>query len=283
VLAVLLFVVPAPYRTVAEGVAWLPQSAMVRAGQEGFVQRLVAEPGSRVRAGEVLVRVASPALESQYRVTAAKVAELEATYLAHLQDDRSQAAIALDQLDAERTALAAAQQRVDQLTVRARADGIFMVAKPPQDLPGRFFKQGDLIGYVVDKPVLVARVVAPQDAADDVRGATRKVQVRLAHEPGTVLEGRLEREVPAGEEYLPSRVLSTEGGGRLATDVRDSKGPRTLERTFQFDVAVAAPAGGTLPFYFGERVHARFEHPSEPLGLQWLRSARRLFLSHFHV
>jgi hypothetical protein len=30
-------------------------------------------------------------------------------------------------------------------------------------------------------------------------------------------------------------------------------------------------------------VHARFEHPPEPIGQQWLRSLRRLFLSQFHV
>jgi hypothetical protein len=35
--------------------------------------------------------------------------------------------------------------------------------------------------------------------------------------------------------------------------------------------------------FFGQRVHARFEHPPEPIGQQWLRSVRRLFLSQFHV
>jgi putative peptide zinc metalloprotease protein len=78
-------------------------------------------------------------------------------------------------------------------------------------------------------------------------------------------------------------VLSTEGGGKLAVDSRDAKGPRTLERTFQFDVSVPVAPGTDLPFFFGERVHARFDHPAEPLGIQWMRSARRLFLSHFHV
>lgn len=281
-LLLLLFVVPVPYRTVVEGVAWLPQSALLRAGQEGFVERLVATPGQRVEVGDLLIQVRSPALQAMYDVSQAKVAELEATYLSRLVADRSQAAIALDQLETERTALASVRQRIDTLSVRAGAAGIFRVARPT-DMPGRFYRQGDLLGYVLDKPQLVARVVAPQESADSVRTSTDAVQVRLAHQPDRVLEGRLEREVPAGDEYLPSRALATEGGGQLVTDARDAKGARTLERTFQFDVAVQTPVADALPLFFGERVHVRFEHPPEPLGQQWLRSVRRLFLSHFHV
>jgi len=281
-LLLLLFVVPVPYRTVVEGVAWLPQSALVRAAQEGFVERLVATPGQRVEAGDLLIQVRNPALQAMYSVSQAKVAELEATYLARLVADRSQAAIALDQLETERTALASLRQRIDTISVRAGSAGIFRVARPT-DMPGRFYHQGDLLGYVLDKPQLIARVVAPQESADSVRTSTDAVQVRLAHQPDRVLEGRLEREVPAGDEYLPSRALATEGGGQLVTDARDAKGARTLERTFQFDVAVQTPGPDSLPLFFGERVHVRFEHPPEPLGRQWLRSVRRLFLSHFHV
>ena len=282
VLLLLLFAVPAPFRTVLEGVAWLPQSALVRAGQEGFVERLAAAPGSRVEAGDLLVEITNPALQSTHRVAAAKVAELEAAYSAQLATDRSQAAITHDQLEAERTAFASVQERLEALAVRAPSPGTFVVANP-QDMPGRFYRQGDLLGYVVDKPQLIARVVASQESVDAVRASSARVQVRLAHQPDEILDGRLDREVPAGDAYLPSRVLASEGGGQLATDARDSRGARTLERTFQFDVSVQAPSPPAMPLFFGERVHARFEHPPEPLGQQWLRSIRRLFLSHFHV
>ena len=281
-LLLLLFVVPVPYRTVLEGVAWLPQTALLRTAQEGFVERLVATPGARVQTGDLLILVRNPALQSAHDVSQAKVAELEATYLAQRVADRSQAAIALNQLEAERSVLASLRERIDTLSVRAGSSGVFMVAKP-LDMPGRFYRQGDLLGYVLDKPQLIARVVAPQESADSVRNAAPRVLVRLAHQPDLALEGQLQREVPAGDEYLPSRALATEGGGQMATDTRDARGARTLERTFQFDVAVQAPSLAATALFFGEHVHARFDHPSEPLGLQWLRSVRRVFLSHFHV
>lgn len=281
-LLLLLFAVPAPFRTVVEGVAWLPQSALVRAGEEGFIERLAVAPGTRVQAGDLLVEVRNPALQARHDVAQARVAELDAMVLGQLRADRSQAAILQDQLDAARSEFAALRERLDRLAIRAGSSGVFVVGKP-QDLPGRFHKQGDLVGYVLDRPELVARVVATQDVVDVVRAASTRVQLRLAHAPDRVLDGRVQREVPAGEEYLPSKVLATEGGGQLATDVRDTRGARTLERTFQFDIAIHDVAAAGAPMFFGERVHARFEHPAEPIGVQWLRSARRLFLSHFHV
>lgn len=281
VLLLLLFVVPAPFRTVLEGVAWLPSSAMVRAAEDGSVDRLVAAPGSRVAAGELLAELRNPALQARHDAAAARVEQLSAQYLGTMGSDRGQAAILREQLEAARSEQASARERLDRLAVRAAHAGVFMVPRP-QDLPGRWQRQGDLIGYVLDRPQPIARVVAPQDAADVVRAAVTGIEVRLAHQPGVTVPARLEREVPAGEAYLPSRALAQEGGGQLATDNRDGHGARTLERTFQFDLAlVSGPE--PLPVFFGERVHARFEHPPEPIGLQWLRSARRLFLSHFHV
>lgn len=278
---VLLFAVPAPFRSVLEGVAWLPQSAIVRAGQDGFVERVVAVPGTRVREGDLLVQVRNPALEATARLAQGKVAELEASYLANLHSDRARAAMIADQLDAEREALATAREKLALTDVRALAAGTFVLARA-EDLPGRFHRQGDLIGYVMDQPRPIARVVAPQEAADVVRSSVTRVEVRMAHAPDRVFPARLEREVPAGEAYLPSKVLATEGGGQIATDTRDTRGARTLERTFQFDVAIDV-ASGAAPLFFGERVHVRFEHPDEPLGQQWLRALRRLFLSQFHV
>jgi putative peptide zinc metalloprotease protein len=95
-----------------------------------------------------------------------------------------------------------------------------------------------------------------------------------------VTEGRVVRYVPAGNEYLPSRALATEGGGQIATDPRDPKNAKALERMFQVDVELT---GGVSVDRFGERVYVRFDHKMEPLALQWYRGIRRLFLSRFNV
>jgi putative peptide zinc metalloprotease protein len=54
-----------------------------------------------------------------------------------------------------------------------------------------------------------------------------------------------------------------------------------MERVFEVDVAFDDPPQRTLPF--GQRVHVRFDHPSEPLATQAWWAVRRLFLTHFDV
>ena len=51
---------PVPLRSRAEGVIWVPERAHVRATADGFVERIVAPPGSRVRQGDVLVVCRDP-------------------------------------------------------------------------------------------------------------------------------------------------------------------------------------------------------------------------------
>jgi putative peptide zinc metalloprotease protein len=278
-LAVLLVAVPMPYHSHAEGVTWLPEQAMVRTAANGFVDRLLVESGSHVTEGEPLVRSFDPALEAKLRLTQAKVAELEAQYGSDFVTDPAKAGIAREKLESERAALALASERVSDLIVHAHSDGVF-IAPQAVDMPGRYYHKGELLGYVIGEQQPYARVVVAQDAVDMVRDATDRVRVSLIDRPEVVAEGRVVRQVPAGETYLPSRALATEGGGQIATDPRDTKGPKALERMFQFDVALEGiPRLET----FGTRAYVRFDHGMEPLAVRWYRAVRLLFLSRFGV
>ena len=278
-LLVLLLAVPMPYHSQAEGVAWLPEQASVRAGANGFLSAFLVKPGTHVAKGEPLVRCFDPALDAQLRLSEAKVEELEAEYAAQFVADRAKAQIVREKLESERAALAVARERASDLIVRAPDDGVF-ISPRAADMAGRHFRKGELLGYVIGNVQPLARVVVPQDAVDMVRLGTDRIRVRLADRPGLVAVGRIVRQVPAGEAYLPSRALAIDGGGQIATDPRDTKGPKALERMFQFDVALA----GVPPFkLFGERVYVRFDHKMEPLAMQWYRTVRLLFLSRFSV
>ncbi len=275
----LALAVPLPYHTDAEGVVWLSEQAMVRAKASGFVEGFLARPGSRVVSGDAVVRTFDPALQAQLRVSEAKVDELEAAYASEFVADRARAQIVREKLEAARAALARAEERAGEAIIRVQADGVFLVPQPG-DLPGRYFRKGELVGYVIGNEAPLVRVVVPQDAVDPVRLATDRILVRLTDHLDAVAEGRIVRQVPAGEAYLPSKALAMEGGGQIATDPRDSTGPKALERMFQFDVALTgAPRLGV----FGERAYVRFEHGAEPLALRWYRDVRRLFLSRFGV
>jgi len=274
-----LFGVPMPYHSHAEGVLWLPEEAMVRAGANGFLREILVEPGTHVSRGEALMQSYDPALSAQLRRSDAKVVELEAEYSAEFVSDRAKAQVVRDKLESEQANLALARERAAELVARAKTDGIF-IAPQMVDMPGRFYHRGELLGYVVGKANALARVVVPQEAVYKVRLATDDVRVRPVDQPQLTLQGKVLREVPAGDEYLPSAALATEGGGDIAIDPRDSKGPKSLQRMFQFDIELA---GIGQVDHFGQRVFVRFEHQKEPLSVQWYRSIRLLFLTSFHV
>ncbi len=271
---------PVPYRVQAEGVVWLPEQATLRAGAAGFFSRFEAAPGSPVKLGTPLLASYDPTLEAQLRLLEARVEELEANYNNEFVNDRARAEMVKGQLELERESLERARERARGLNVAAESNGVFTVPQPA-DMPGRFFKKGEVMGYVLGEVQPVVRVVVEQAVVDTVGLSTQGVELRLAEDIGRVREGRIVRQVPAGADEAPSRALVSQGGGRIAADPRDPQGRRTLERIFQIDVAFEQPL--ERPSAFGQRVFVRFDLRPEPLATQWYGALRRLFLNHFSV
>jgi putative peptide zinc metalloprotease protein len=278
-LVVLLCAVPMPYHSQAEGVLWLPEEAMVRASANGFFEQLLVASGTEVVRGDPLIQSNDPTLTAQLRRSEGKVAELEAEYAAQFVTDRGKAQVVRDKLAAEQANLALLRERAADLVTHAGSDGVFIV---PQvvDMPGRYHRRGELLGYIVGKTTPLARVVVPQEAIEQVRLTTDRIEVRPVDRPRLNLEGRVLRAVPAASEYLPAAALGVEGGGDIAVDPRDTKGPKTLQRTFQFDIELD---GLDAVDHFGQHVFVRFDHRMEPLSVQWYRSIRLLLLTNFHV
>ena len=148
-------------------------------------------------------------------------------------------------------------------------------------VPGRWHRQGAVLGYVLGTDEPIVRVAVEQAEADLVGAFTRAVAVRLVDDIGRVIEGRITRRVPAGRDEAPSKALAATGGGLLAVDPRDPEGRKTLERVFQIDVALNEPLGRRAAF--GQRVYVRFDLEPTPLATQTWRAMRRLFLRHFNV
>ena len=274
----LVAALPMPYMTVAEGVVWLPEQAMVRAADGCFVTAFLAKPGEVVRRGQPVIACAEPALTAQWQSAKAKVDELQARFDASFVEDRVAAEVLRESLMHERAARDRLAERVANLTVRSPGDGRLLVPQP-QDMPGRYYRKGEQLAYVTERIQPLVRVVVTQADVDVVRTFTRQVTVRQIGQMDQVLGGRIVREVPAGDLNLPSRALTVQGGGQIMTDPRDSKGLTALNRTFQMDIELAARDVAL----YGCRVFVRFEHDNQPLAVQWYRKIRPILLSRLHA
>lgn len=270
---------PAPLRTVAEGVVWIPDESVVRAEVGGFVTEVVPQPGSHVLAGDVLIRCSDLALETDVRVLEAQRRELRARLAKERLASRAKGQMVEEELRYVEERLAKARQQSDRLVIRSRTAGRF-VAPRAVDLPGRYVQRGETLAHVVDLGQVTVRAVIDQDDIALVRHQTLRVEARLAERLGTTLAASVIREVPAGLDKLPSRALGSEGGGQVAVDPRDPEGVSAIKKLFQVDLAVPAP---DELVNVGGRVHLRFDHGREPLARQWYRVIRQLFLSRYNV
>jgi len=276
--AAILFGVPMPLSTMAEGVVVPPDHSEVRAATDGVVARFVAKPDTRVSKGDPLLETEDPLLRSQLRILEAKLRELTAKQHA-LQVDREQvkADILQEQIKVVEADLVSTNERAGSLVIHSPADGVFLVDQP-DDMPGRFVRQGDLIGYVTDLEQPTIHVAVAQADIGLVRTETKAASVRLAGRMDQVITAAIDRQVPAAVNRLPSPALGPLGGGPFAVQSDDQSGTRTTEDIFQMELTLPVTVSR-----LGERVYVRFDHGKETLAQQWYRSFRQLFMKRFSV
>ncbi|MEN9316121.1 MAG: hypothetical protein RIS35_2514 [Pseudomonadota bacterium] len=278
-LSLLLFALPMPYHTAADGVLWLPERAILRAGANGFVRSVTATTGSTVEAEQPVLESVDPDLVARIEAQRAKIDETETQRDAAWGRAQARAEQLERELVRERAVLARLEDEVARLTLRAAAAGTLLIDRP-EDLPGRYLRHGEVIGYVrTDDPAIV-RVVVPQSDVDPVRHADTSAEVRMPQVPHAVWPAERMRTVPAATRQLPSAALGTVGGGQIATDPTDRGGTATIESLFELELALPEDAPRD---FLGSRVEVRFTHAPEPIGLRWLRGLRRAFLSWFQA
>ncbi|MGF7206223.1 putative peptide zinc metalloprotease protein [Skermanella aerolata] len=277
--AALVFAIPAPHATVAQGVLMLPETIELRTEVAGFVDEVLVPAGSWVRAGQPVLRLDNETVRTRAAILEARERELDLVYRAELPVSQVSAAITLERLVHARGALAQVRADLAALEVRAHHDGRFLLPSD-KDMAGSFLRRGASAGLVVPDKSAIVRAVVPAADADLVRGSTRQVGLRFADRADRIVEGRLIREVPGASDRLPSPVLSLDGGGAFAV-VPDSGGTsRTREPVFIFDIGLPEAADMTN---LGGRVYVRFDHGGEPVGFQVWRSIRQTFLGRFHL
>jgi putative peptide zinc metalloprotease protein len=230
--------------------------------------------------GATIGDMADPVLGAKERLLEAQLQEVRLRYEAALPEDRVQAEMLRSQIAYFASGLQDARARLHALKLTTPVAGTFLV-NTPEDLPGRFERRGDLIGYAFDGSAAIVRVIVPQADIALVRDDTRGIELRFASDPMHVLHvAHALREIPTATRELPSEALATVGGGPFELDPADDKHQRALEVVFQLDVKLPE---GMQVHRIGERVYVRFRHEDRSIGWRIARSARQLFLKRFDL
>lgn len=274
-----LFAIPVPHATIAEGVVLVPGEQIIHAGADGVVADLSVQPDSEVSAQQTVLRLDDPLIGARVNLVGRYIEELRQRLSVEKLSNQAAIQILREELRLAEQDLTTTLQRQQNLKVRSAAEGTLVLSRP-DNLIGQFVTKGDLIGYVTDFRDPTIRVIVTEDRADLVRSETKDVHIRFASAPGTILSAEVAREVPALTAELPSLALSTQGGGQIALDPSSQTGQAALSKLLHLDLQL--PPNTTFNT-IGERVYVRFSHENEAIASQAYRAVRQVFLRHFQL
>jgi putative peptide zinc metalloprotease protein len=271
--------VPIPSYTMSEGVVWQPDEVHLRVEQDGFVAALQVENDQRVTPGTPLISLHDPFLQSEARVAYARVRELKARYRASRASSNIEAGIVKEELKVALSELRFLRDKTKAMSINAFKDGNVMLLEA-DDLPGRFVRRGDLLGYILDDEQPTVRMAVSQDHIGQLRQKVVDIKIRFACNPRRDFSAEILRQSPEATNQLPSAALATTGGGKFIVTPDSANQLVTQEKIFLVDLKPDFD-GEQIPL--GTRAYVRVNHGGEALASQWYRRLRQVFLSQFSV
>ena len=278
-LTLLIGFVPIPSYTLAEGVLWQADDSQLVASQDGFAGTPMVSNNQLIAAGEPILNLYDPFLKSQVRIATARLRELEIEYRSKRFSDYVQAAIHKEEIQVAKSSLNYALEKAKTTLVSAAKTGIVLLPDA-DDLPGRFIRKGELLGYIMDNQSPTIRMAVTQDNIGQLRQGIVDITVRFANDPGNERSATIIRQSPEAVNQLPSAALSTRGGGKIIVNASETNDLIAREKVFLVDLAFVNEEQD-IPL--GTRAYIRINHGGEALAKQLYRRIRQVFLRQFNV
>ncbi len=267
-----------PSYTLAQGVVWQSEESLLKAKQDGFTKELSIEDNQQVSEGVEVIRLEDPFLEAELTIAQAQVREIKSRYRAKRVNSVLEAGIVKEELKIAESELRHIIDKKNSMTITAQNAGT-VILPDAADLPGRFVRQGELLGYILDKPLSTIRMAVSQDNIGQLRENIEGIKVRFASDPHREYAAKIIRQAPEATNQLPSAVLSTEGGGNfIVSPERDNL--QLQENIFVVDLEFNPEQ---RKIALGTRAYVRIFHGGEPITRQLFRRIRQVFLRRFNV
>lgn len=274
----LVFTLPLPHATVVEGVIVPSDDAQLRISSDGEIDQLFVQSNDNVNVGDPILTLSNLQTIAQVDSLKAELAGRIIEYAAQWATDPSIAEQTHERVIALEAKLSHATEKVERLTIRSATTGR-LVLPEENDLKGRYVTQGTTVGYITNGNGNTVKALVSLERVPFLRQVD-DVAVRVPGSAQPVFAAKMLRIAPSATDQLPSPVLGTKGGGKIATQVDKSDTAVSIGKYVLVDVAFVEKDS---PSFIGQRVHVRFSHGSETLSDRIARSVRQLFLREFNV
>ena len=259
---------------------------------DGCVKQILVQPGQLVVAGQPLVTLQSDSLEAEHATILNRLRQQQLqTAFYRATGDSAGLDLALKSLSTATDELSRIERQVRRLKILAPCSGVLI--EPPtqstnsladnalltgwQGSPlesrnhGAWLTAGSQIGSIApNNEGWQAVLFVDQADRTDVQSG-KDVEISLAHSPGRILRGRIQKIGTREEEFAPT-ALSNKFGGGLPT-VSDGRGgvERLTSATYRATVAIESPVTALAT---GMRGQARFQSSDTTLASfchTWIR------------
>ena len=248
---------------------------IIRGRTSGFVTRLGTHPDGRplkdgdvVKKGQVLWYAEDKKLDTQIEAYKSQVEQLDIELREATSEDPLKRDVLVQQLKISREQLADAEQRRDELTVRAPFDGQ-LIAPNLHEMTNRYLAQGAEAAMVADtSKVEVVTLVEQRDSEQVLNARHPKTEIRPSGMLATILYGTAIEDRGPAHDYAAHPALTQLGGEEIAVDPQDPSGKKLATPQFELRVKLSDADARFVP---GQKAYVRFKLDRQPLIEQWGR------------
>jgi putative peptide zinc metalloprotease protein len=247
----------------------------------GYVAEVKGRPGEMVKAGDVLVTLENPELQSRLKQALAAEEELAAR-LRYARSEDPNAILQLEKrIAAARENVAELQREASSLQVVAKQDGIWSFLHGAS-MDRMWIPRGTPLGLVVEPAGHEFTGVVRQADAGPLFGETLSdIEVRVRGQAATEIAAPSMDVIPGGRNYLPSASLGAKAGGDIPVMANDETGRRAAEPFYIVKVPLSPP--DEVKLLHGQSGVVRFRAGTEALLPGWIRSLRQLLQRRYQL
>ena len=273
----LLFFVPFNSVTHVRGVVWPIDEAMIRTATDCFIEDIYQPNGVDVQVGEEIVRCANDLLEAEVLDLRAEATAARA--ILYADRDRVERSIKQSELQTTQVLLEKAEEKYSRTLITSAVSGALYLPNS-ENMTGRYFRKGEVIGYILNDQNISVRTMLNQERVALLDQHVEKIELRLTRSPELIVTTDIERRVPAATQHLVSPALSRDGGGDLFT-TQNQQGMLQLQEA-AFDVELKLPQE-LRDSRVGDAVEIRFDHGNKSFAGLIYREIQLLLLRRFNV
>jgi putative peptide zinc metalloprotease protein len=213
-----------PHLTVSSDCSVEPaRNIVVRTEVEGYLEKILCNPGDRVRKGQAIAVFNNPPLSLQYEALKIDRAIVEKTMAKSLGSDKineyDQYQIHMERLNKE---LAELEYKLSRMKVTADGDGIMLTDKLEERL-GDYFRKGEFLCELGYMDEVIIRLIIPEAEMADAK-VGQDMALKCHAYPEKTLHGKVTEISPVRIQTLENRALSSRFGGKFPTMPNMEKG-----------------------------------------------------------